>query len=109
MSSETRLALYRVAQEALTNIGKHARPGKVEVTLTYQPEAISLVVEDIRAGDAPEAAPAPVTASAGGGYGLTGMRERAELLGGTLVLARPATASGSSCGCPREHPGAGRR
>ena len=85
VSSETRLALYRVAQEALTNIGKHARPGKVEVTLTYQPEAISLVVEDIRAGDAPEAAPAPVTASAGGGYGLTGMRERAELLGGTLV------------------------
>ena len=85
VSSETRLALYRVVQEALTNIGKHARPGKVEVTLTYQPEVISLVVEDIRAADAPEAAPAPVTASAGGGYGLTGMRERAELLGGTLA------------------------
>jgi signal transduction histidine kinase len=81
VSSETRLALYRVAQEALTNIRKHAHPGKVEVTLTYQPETISLVVEDFQA-----AAPGPpATGGTDGGYGLTGMRERAELLGGTLA------------------------
>ena len=81
VSSETRLALYRVAQEALTNIRKHAHPGRVEVTLTYQPETISLVVEDFRA-----AAPvSPATGGTDGGYGLTGMRERAELLGGTLA------------------------
>ena len=91
VSSETRLALYRVAQEALTNIGKHAQPGKVEVTLAYEPRTVSLVVEDIRdAADAtvtPQAtldtSVAPVTTD--GGYGLTGMRERAELLGGTLT------------------------
>ncbi|HEX4254243.1 MAG TPA: histidine kinase [Streptosporangiaceae bacterium] len=83
VSSETRLALYRVAQEALTNIRKHAHPGKVEVTLTYRPQTISLVVEDFQA-----AAPVPpVTGGTDGGYGLTGMRERAELLGGTLVAA----------------------
>jgi signal transduction histidine kinase len=83
VSSETRLALYRVAQEALTNIRKHAHPGKVEVTLTYRPQTISLVVEDFRS-----ATPAPpATGDTDGGYGLTGMRERAELLGGTLVAA----------------------
>jgi signal transduction histidine kinase len=83
VSSETRLALYRVAQEALTNIRKHAHPGKVEVTLTYRPQTISLVVEDFQS-----AAPAPpATGDTDGGYGLTGMRERAELLGGTLMAA----------------------
>jgi len=81
VSSETRLALYRVAQEALTNIRKHAHPGKVTVTLTYRSQTISLVVEDF-----PAATPVPsVTGGTDGGYGLTGMRERAELLGGTLV------------------------
>jgi signal transduction histidine kinase len=81
VSSQTRLALYRVAQEALTNIRKHAHPGKVTVTLTYRSQTISLVVEDF-----PAATPVPsVTGGTDGGYGLTGMRERAELLGGTLV------------------------
>ena len=57
--------------------------GKVEVTLTYRPQTISLVVEDFQS-----ATPAPpVTGGTDGGYGLTGMRERAELLGGTLVAA----------------------
>jgi signal transduction histidine kinase len=87
VSSETRLALYRVAQEALTNIRKHAQPGRVEMTLAYQPDAISLVIEDIRAADpAPPTPPAPpATSDQEAGYGLTGMRERAELLGGTLT------------------------
>jgi signal transduction histidine kinase len=85
LGSETRLALYRVAQEALTNIRKHAHPAEAAVTLTYRPQTISLVVEDFRAG-----APAPAPGRTDGGYGLTGMRERAELLGGTLV-AGPAS------------------
>ncbi|HEY2519588.1 MAG TPA: histidine kinase [Streptosporangiaceae bacterium] len=90
VSSGTRLALYRVAQEALTNIRKHAHPGKVEVTLTYQPEAIFLAVEDFQAAiTVPSVTPAPfaspATSDTDGGYGLTGMRERAELLGGTLT------------------------
>jgi signal transduction histidine kinase len=85
VSSGTRLALYRVAQEALTNIRTHAQPGRVEVTLTYKPQAVSLVVEDVRPEDTPTP-PASITApDSEGGYGLTGMRERAELLGGTLT------------------------
>lgn len=76
LRSEARLALYRVAQEALTNITKHARPERVEIRLSYEPSATRLTVEDC--GAVPSAA-------TGGGYGLTGMRERAELLGGTLA------------------------
>ncbi len=78
LASEARLALYRVAQEALTNITRHARPVRVELHLAYEPSATRLVVEDFATTDT---APAP----AGDGYGLTGMRERAELLGGTLT------------------------
>jgi signal transduction histidine kinase len=79
LSSDGRLTLYRVAQEALTNIRKHARPQRVEVRLAYQPAGTELTVEDHAAnGDRPPP-------SDGTGYGLTGMRERAELLGGQLI------------------------
>jgi signal transduction histidine kinase len=87
LGSEARLAVYRVAQEALTNITKHASPGRVAVSLAYEPASTRLTVEDI-AADGNRPAPA----DHGGGYGLTGMRERAELLGGTLTAA--ATGSG---------------
>lgn len=76
LGSEARLALYRVAQEALTNVIRHARPEHVEVHLGYEPSATRLTVEDLGG-----CGPAP----ADPGYGLTGMRERAELLGGTLT------------------------
>jgi len=90
VSSETRLALYRVAQEALTNIRKHAHPDRAAVTLAYQPGSVSLTVEDIESSPGLERpAAAGADPSLNGGYGLTGMRERAELLGGTLT-AHPA-------------------
>jgi signal transduction histidine kinase len=82
LGSEVGLAFYRVAQEALTNITKHARAERVQLCLDYGPSSARLVVEDV--GEAPQVA--------GLGYGLTGMRERAELLGGTLTAA--ATSSG---------------
>ena len=82
---EARLAVYRTAQEALTNVRRHATPERVEVRLAYLPQTTVLVVED----HAPRGAPPPVAlGAAAGGYGLTGMRERAELLGGQL-LAEP--------------------
>jgi signal transduction histidine kinase len=82
LGSEARLAVYRVAQEALTNVRKHARAGRVELRLRYEPDGVRLVVEDFAGPDAAPAGPPD-----GGGYGLTGMRERAELLGGTLAAA----------------------
>lgn len=82
LAPDARLALYRTAQEALTNIRKHATAELVELRLEYRHEAIVLSIED-RSG--PGAPPPPEVAHAGGGFGLTGMRERAELLGGRLT------------------------
>lgn len=99
LGSQARLAVYRVAQEALTNVRRHASPDRVEVHLGYEPRAARLVVEDFADGAAPagESVPAPAspasfldterTTEPSCGYGLTGMRERAELLGGTLSAA----------------------
>ena len=69
-------ALYRTAQEALSNARKHAPGAPVQVLLTYRDGSTELTVTDHQ-GHRPAD---PVTA----GYGLTGMRERAELIGGEL-------------------------
>jgi signal transduction histidine kinase len=76
-SSEAGLALYRAAQEALTNVRKHSAADRVDLVLRYADDGIALTVADHGPG-------APVMVGASGGYGLTGMRERAELLGGRL-------------------------
>jgi signal transduction histidine kinase len=89
LSSEARLALYRTAQEALTNVRRHARPAHVDVRLRYEPEGTRLVVQDHRAEGDNGAAPAE--REEGLGYGLPGMRERAELLGGRLAAAPTPT------------------
>jgi signal transduction histidine kinase len=86
LGSEARLALYRVAQEALTNITKHARPERVELHLAYDPDVTRLRVEDFSSPGAGALSMGSSTVSGEDhGYGLTGMRERAELLGGSLV------------------------
>jgi signal transduction histidine kinase len=82
LPSEAGLAVYRVAQEALTNITKHACPERVEVHLGYEPRGTRLTVENFATNSEP-----PQVAGDGPGYGLTGMRERAELLGGQLTTA----------------------
>jgi signal transduction histidine kinase len=74
---EASLAMERTVQEALTNVRKHAPGAAVDVTLRYLPEAFAVEVVD-SGGSGP---PLSIT---GSGHGLTGMRERAELLGGRL-------------------------
>jgi signal transduction histidine kinase len=81
LDSETSLTIYRVAQEALTNIRRHATPDRVEVSLSYDPDGTRLTVRDH--AQTPSSADSPGSSDRGG-YGLTGMRERAELLGGAL-------------------------
>jgi signal transduction histidine kinase len=78
LDSESSLTLYRVAQEALTNVRKHAHADSVEIRLSYETDGTRLIVSDSGSGRGV----APVADN--GGYGLTGMRERAELLGGRL-------------------------
>jgi signal transduction histidine kinase len=77
LASEARLAVYRTAQEALTNVARHSAAEHVSLALAYEADGTRLVVED----DGPAL---NGNGSVGGGYGLTGMRERAELLGGDL-------------------------
>jgi len=79
LPSEARLAIYRTAQEALTNVTRHSDAERVELRLAYERDGTRLEIEDSGPG-----VPVPAGASLGGGYGITGMRERAELLGGRL-------------------------
>ncbi len=82
LAPDARLAVYRTAQEALTNVRRHAAAERVRMQLEYGPQATVLVVEDHAAPGTP---PPVVPGLTGNGYGLTGMRERAELLGGELL------------------------
>jgi signal transduction histidine kinase len=84
LSSEARLAIYRTAQEALTNVRKHAEPQWVELHLDYAAAGTRLTVADHGDRDCPNGSGSGPLADAGAGYGVSGMRERAELLGGRL-------------------------
>ena len=71
------LSAYRIVQEAITNVLKHAHATRVEVGIKYEPDALILTVSDNGHG-----ANEPVGAYSG--HGLIGMRERVELFGGQL-------------------------
>ncbi|MGW5256903.1 sensor histidine kinase [Streptomyces sp. NPDC004012] len=77
LPAEASQAVRRVAQEALTNVRKHAPGAKVHLRLEYAEHQVTLDVRDSGGS------PGELTGS-GAGYGLLGMRERAELLGGSL-------------------------
>jgi signal transduction histidine kinase len=87
LSQSLDLSAFRIVQEALTNVRKHAGTARASVTVGYRPQALELSVVD--SGDATAgAATAGAGAGAPGGHGLVGMRERATMFGGTLT-ARP--------------------
>jgi signal transduction histidine kinase len=76
LSPQAKLTLARTAQEGLTNVRKHARASRVDLTLDYrQPDAIQLVIEDNGVG----------SEETGGGFGLLGIRERVQLLQGSMA------------------------
>jgi signal transduction histidine kinase len=83
------LTAFRIVQESLTNARRHAGPATVEVRLEYGASDLTVRVADD--GQGPATPPGPsVASSAGGGRGLTGMRERAAAVGGHLEAgARP--------------------
>jgi signal transduction histidine kinase len=77
LPAEASQAVRRVAQEALTNVRKHAPGAKIRISLDYGEHEVTLDVRD-SGGEPGE------LGGSGAGYGLLGMRERAELLGGSL-------------------------
>ena len=99
LASEVETALYRIAQEALNNVAKHALAQRVEVILERRLDCVLLIVEDDGVGfDAAK------PAAGRHGFGLVGMQERAALVGasldietapgqGTTILVRMATAA----------------
>lgn len=76
-------ALFRVLQESLTNVTRHARASEVFVRLQHQDGQWHLSIADNGVGLAAEA-------SKRGGFGLVGMRERVQILGGRLSMSSPA-------------------
>jgi len=72
------LTLYRAAQEGLTNVRRHAHASQVQITLDYSAAGVvRLTVEDNGSGAAE---------TKGGGFGLLGIRERAQILGGQVRI-----------------------
>ena len=82
LSPSTEINLLRIFQEALANTVKHAHARTVDVELRYTPDSLALRVRDDGRGFDPE----HLSPSGNGHYGLIGMRERAERIGGHLTL-----------------------
>ena len=85
-------ALFRTAQEALSNVAKHAQASRVQLTLSYTGDTLLLDVADDGSGfDPAQIRPAGAGGLGGagtgtGGYGLTGMEQRLARIGGTLTI-----------------------
>ncbi|MFI0260627.1 sensor histidine kinase [Streptomyces sp. NPDC017056] len=94
-------ALYRAAQEGLTNARRHARATRVTVAVRLTEHAARLVVSDDGRGFTPDGAAAT-------GFGLLGMRERVHLVGGSVHIdSSPGTGTRLTVTVPRGHGGAG--
>ena len=76
---EVETAVYRIVQEALTNVVKHASAERVSIVVTRMAERLTVIIEDDGAGFDQDAAP-------GEGLGLLGMRERVQLLDGSFTI-----------------------
>lgn len=84
LPADTELTLYRILQEALANVEKHARARRVSVCLTQPDSVVRLVIRDDGTGFEPDRHPGARGGT--GGLGLVSMRERASYAGGTLEV-----------------------
>lgn len=84
LDASIELALYRMAQEALSNITRHAQATQASMTISFSPETVRLQVQDNGVGfNLPKS---PAEYSLNGHYGLLGLQERVELIGATLDI-----------------------
>lgn len=87
LSDEAKTALYRVIQEALTNVAKHADAKHVSVSLTRHPRRVELLLQD----DGRGMAPGSERQGTGGGLGIRNMQERIDSFDGTIDFSRPTS------------------
>jgi two-component system sensor histidine kinase UhpB len=85
LSTEAELVIYRIAQEALTNVARHSGVDLAEIALAHADRRLTLTIRDRGRGLAPESA---------AGTGMRGMRERARLIGATVRIAAPQVGHG---------------
>jgi signal transduction histidine kinase len=86
VSPEVQNELYRIAQEAMTNVSKHARAKCAWITLEFKAHRIILTVRDDGVGFSTNRSRQRTP-----GYGLTTMCERSQRIGGRLEIKRPST------------------
>ncbi len=84
LPDEAELALFRIAQEALNNVGKHSDASAVELTVDFRGGGMIMIVADN--GKGIELPPGAGDLAASGKFGIMGMQERARLLRGTLTV-----------------------
>lgn len=76
LNSQVEFTLFRIVQEGLTNVNKHAHASSIDLRLEYLPRSVRVSIQDNGVG----------ASHTGDGFGLMGLRERVELLGGSLAL-----------------------
>jgi signal transduction histidine kinase len=83
LDATLRTVLFRVAQEALTNVDRHAQASRVDVSIRHLPDCICMqIIDDGKSFDVDRA----FNSTGGGRLGLLGMRERVEMVGGKLLI-----------------------
>jgi PAS domain S-box-containing protein len=88
MEPDVELSLFRIAQEAISNVRRHARATQVTVRLSFADKRVRLQIRDNGAGFVPSERAADLSSARG--LGLRGMRERAELIGGAFSVTSEA-------------------
>lgn len=101
LSAAAGLDLYRIVQEALANVAKHAPDARVELDLAVRDDQATLCVRD----SGSHAGAHPLASAAGSGLGLAGMRERATLLGGRFEACPEGDGWRIACAIPLEEAG----
>jgi len=95
LEEEVEIAVYRIVQEALTNVAKHAHANTVELAVREQGDALEISVEDDGCGFDPETVKR--------GFGMAGMRERVSLGGGTLSIRSGPEGTSLHASLPARH------
>ena len=88
LERDVELALYRIAQEALSNVVRHAKAGRATLDINFSEQEIKLKISDDGVGFITPTSPTDFASS--GHFGLLGMRERSELIGGRLEVKSEA-------------------